>query len=230
MKSEVLGNPQELAARAVELLIEASIEAIEARGRFNWAVSGGSTPRLMLELLSVSTELDWSKTHLFQVDERIAPEGSDQRNATMLSQALLTDEFLQNNKPAGIHLMPVNAPSEQEGAAEYSKLLLEQLGEPPIFDLVQLGLGSDGHTASLIPDDPILDVEDRTVAISQVYQGTQRMSLTWPVLDKARQLLWVVGGESKQEAVKQLIDRDPAIPGSLPSQDRAMLLLDEAAS
>lgn len=230
MEVDLKPDSEAVAQRAVEILVETSKTAIEERGVFNWAVSGGSTPRRMLELLSETDDLDWSKTHLFQVDERIAPEGSPQRNATMLDEALLTETFLSLNSPAGIHLMPVNASPISQGVADYSDELSAQLGESTVFDLVQLGLGGDGHTASLIPGDPILDEMSSSVGVSQEYQGTKRMSLTRPILDCARVLLWVVAGESKQEAVRQLLERDQAIPGSLLNQEHAVLVLDQAAA
>lgn len=229
MNVEVLADGEALAARAVEVVIAASAEAIEHRGVFVWAVSGGSTPRRMLELLSERTDLDWSCTHLFQVDERIAPDGSGDRNATMLDTALLTDTFLEHNTPAGVHLMPVTADDVEAACGEYAALMDATAGSPVVFDLVQLGMGSDGHTASLIPGDPILDIDDVDVATTGAYQGRNRMSFTWPVLDRAKQLLWVIGGESKQEAVQQFLNNDPAIPATLPTQARAVVLLDEAA-
>lgn len=230
MQVEVLVDGEALAQRAVELVVAAAEQAIEERGAFIWAVSGGSTPRRMLELLSERTDLDWSRSHLFQVDERVAPDGSDDRNASMLHSALLTESFLANNSPAGIHLMPVTAPDLETAAAEYATLIDSLAGSPVVFDLIQLGMGSDGHTASLIPDDPILGVEDVDVAMSQPYQGRVRMSFTWPILDRAKQLLWVVGGESKREAVRLLLDNDPSIPATLPTQARATVLLDSDAA
>ena len=226
---EVLADGEALARRAVDVLVEASVRAIEERGVFVWAVSGGSTPRRMLELLSERTDLDWSSTHLFQVDERIAPDGSNDRNATMLDTALLTETFLERNTPAGIHLMPVTADDLDAAATAYGELMDSHAGSPMVFDVVQLGMGGDGHTASLIPGDPILEVDDVDVALTGEYQGRRRMSFTWPVLDRAKQLLWVVGGESKQVAVQQFLSNDPAIPATLPTQARATVLLDEAA-
>jgi len=227
---EVLADSEALAERAVEHLLAAAAAAIDERGKFVWAVSGGSTPRRMLELLSERDDLDWSRTHLFQVDERVAPDGDSDRNATMLDTELLTDSFRSRHTPAGIHLMPVTADDLEAACAEYAGLIDEVTGSPAVFDVVQLGMGSDGHTASLIPDDPILAVDGRDVAMSDLYQGRIRMSLTWPVLDRAKQLLWVIGGESKVGAVRQFLDNDPSIPATLPTQARAVVLLDEAAN
>ena len=148
----------------------------------------------------------------------------------MLDTALLTEEFLASNSPAGIHLMPVTNDDLEAAAGTYASLMDEHAGSPVVFDLVQLGMGSDGHTASLIPDDPILAVDDVDVALTGEYQGRRRMSFTWPVLERAKQLLWVVGGESKQGAVKLFLDNDPSIPATLPTQARATVLLDSAAA
>ncbi len=232
MNVEVLADGEALAERAVEFIVDAAARAIDERGQFVWAVSGGSTPRRMLQLLSERRDLDWSRTHLFQVDERVAPDGHADRNATMLDVELLTDEFREHNQPAGIWLMPDMARGEDLEFATrlYEEQMDEVTGTPVVFDLIQLGMGSDGHTASLIPDDPILDVDDRDVAMSEEYQGRIRMSLTWPVLDRAKELLWVIGGESKRPAVQLFLDNDPRIPATLPTQARATVLLDEAAN
>lgn len=227
---EVLADAELLAARAVDVVVAAAAVAIDERGVFVWAVSGGTTPRRMLELLSERRDLDWTRTHLFQVDERLAPDGDPDRNATMLEEALLTERFRQENEPAGVWFMPVTDDDPEKAAADYATALDSIAGSPVVFDLIQLGLGSDGHTASLVPDDPILEIDQLDVAITGLYQGRRRMSLTWPVLDRAKELLWVVGGESKQQAVQQFLDNDPSMPATLPTQARATVLLDRAAS
>lgn len=230
MDVEVLVDGEALAERAVEHLVRAAAGAIEERGRFVWAVSGGTTPRRMLELLSERDDVDWGRTHLFQVDERVAPDGDPDRNATMLDTALLTDAFTARNQLGGLWLMPVTDDDLDAACARYGESMNSVTGSPVVFDLIQLGMGGDGHTASLIPGDPILDVSDRDVAMSDVYQGRIRMSLTWPVLDRAKELLWVIGGASKVDAVQQFFDADPAIPATLPTQARATVLLDQAAN
>ena len=227
---EVLADGEALAARSVEVILEAATNAMDERGKFVWAISGGTTPRRLLELLSERTDLDWSRTHLFQVDERIAPDGSDDRNASMLDTALLTEDFLAHNEPAGIHLMPVTDDDLNVACTKYAALMDNHAGSPVVFDLVQLGMGSDGHTASLIPNDPILAIDDVDIALTGEYQGRRRMSFTWPVLERAKQLLWVIGGESKQGAVKLFLDSDSSIPATLPTQARATVLLDTAAA
>lgn len=230
MNVEVLADSEALAERAVEVVVQVGSRAIDERGMFVWAVSGGSTPRRMLELLSERRDLDWSRTHLCQVDERLARDGDPDRNATMLTEALLTPGFLAHNQPAGIWWMPVTDDDPEAAAEAYAELLDALSGHPLVFDLIQLGMGSDGHTASLVPDDPILSVEDKDVALTAEYNGRRRMSLTWPVLDRAKELLWVIGGSSKQEAVRLFLDNDPSIPATLPTQARATVLLDLEAA
>lgn len=230
MNVEVLADGEALAERAVEVVIRAAAAAIDERGLFVWAISGGTTPRRLLELLSERRDLDWARTHLFQVDERLAPDGDPDRNATMLDEALLTKSFASIHSPAGIWLMPVTADDPDTAAADYGRSIDAVAGSPVVFDLIQLGMGSDGHTASLVPGDPILDVTEVDVALSDTYNGRRRMSLTWPVLDRAKELLWVIGGESKRKAVRQFLDNDPTIPATLPTQARATVLLDAAAA
>lgn len=181
----------------VELTAEA---AIADRGRFNFAVSGGTTPWRMLELLSES-RLNWTKTSLFQVDERIAPTGSRQRNLTHL---VLTLPLICQ---AAIRPMPVGADDLVTAASGYEYSL------PDRFDLVHLGMGPDGHTASLIPDDPILDVTDRQIAMTTGdYQGTRRMSLTYKAINRAHKVMFLVTGDGKEEALGKLLAGDPSIP------------------
>jgi len=199
------------AARIVELTAEA---AIADRGRFNFAVSGGTTPWRMLELLSES-RLNWSKTSLFQVDERIAPTGSPDRNLTHL---VLTLPLVCQ---AAIRPMPVGADDLVTAAAGYEYSL------PDRFDLVHLGLGPDGHTASLVPGDPVLDVKDRQVAITRgEYQGTRRMSLTYKAIDRARRVMFLVTGEGKEDALARLLAGDPSIPAGRVSNPETTVVTD----
>jgi 6-phosphogluconolactonase len=199
------------AARIVEMVADA---AIADRGRFNFAVSGGKTPWRMLELLSES-ELNWTRTSLFQVDERIAPTGSMQRNLTHL---VLTLPLICQ---AAIRPMPVGADDLATAASGYEYSL------PDRFDLIHLGLGPDGHTASLIPDDPILEVSDRQVAITTgEYQDTRRMSLTYKAINRARQILFLVTGEGKEEALDKLKSGDGSIPAGRIANPNITLVTD----
>jgi 6-phosphogluconolactonase len=191
----------ETAAREAASFVEASAaEAIAERGQFFFGVSGGKTPWKMLELLA-DGGMDWSKTSLFQVDERIAPTGSPERNLThlVLSLPLVCQ--------AAIRPMPVGADDLETAASNYDYSLPER------FDLVHLGLGPDGHTASLIPNDAVLNVSDRAVALTAgQYQGTRRMTLTYPPIDRARKLLFLVTGEGKEDALGRLLAGDESIP------------------
>ncbi len=199
MKEEIVTDAEAAALRGAELIALAAGAAIEARGAFSLAVSGGHAPWRMFELLGTH-ELDWDAIEVFQVDERIAPEGDDDRNLTHLLASL---------PPAGaarVRPMPVNDPDLEAAAAGYA----EQL--PTELDLVHLGLGPDGHTASLIPGDPVLDVDDRLVALTGEYQGRRRMTLTYPAIEAARSVLWLVTGADKPEGLAKLRAGDPSIP------------------
>lgn len=223
MQLEMVEDKEALAVRATDVIAESAAVAIADSGSFSLAVSGGSTPKRMLELLAERTDIEWPKVHLFQVDERIAPAGADDRNVNMLLP-LLDAVTLGSFWP-----MEVEAANLDESAGSYAAKLAAVGGLPPKLDLIQLGLGSDGHTASLIPDDPVLKVEARDVAVTGEYQGRRRMTLTWPVLDRAKAQLWLVAGVSKREALQQLLTGDASIPATLPTLERALVLADRAA-
>jgi 6-phosphogluconolactonase/glucosamine-6-phosphate isomerase/deaminase len=155
---------------------------------------------------------------IFQVDERVAPDGDPDRNLTHLK------ESLPPMATVDVRPMPVTAPDLEQGAAEYARSL------PEAFDLVHLGLGPDGHTASLVPGDPVLRVTDRLVAVTGVYQGRRRMTLTYPVLEHAPSVLWLVTGADKTEALRRLRAGDPGIPASRISTENALLVADQAAA
>lgn len=200
MVTKSVADAEAAASEAARIIEVAAIAAINERGIFNLAVSGGKTPWRTLEILADSS-LNWSKTSLFQVDERIAPTGSPDRNLThlVLSLPLMCQ--------AAIRPMPVGAKDLETAARSYEYSL------PDRFDLVHLGLGPDGHTASLVPGDPVLDVTDRGVALTVgEYQGTRRMTLTYPPLNAARKVLFLVTGDGKEDALKRLIAKDPGIP------------------
>src|SRR5262249_21938071 len=152
-------------------------------GRFTLAVSGGHTPWQMLRALA-REEVPWDRLYLAQVDERVAPAGDPDRNLTHLRESLLSQVQM---RPEQVCAMPVERSDLSdlaEAATSYANALRQIAGTPPVLDLVHLGLGPDGHTASLVPGDPVLDVADRDVALTGVYQGRRRMTLTYPVLDR----------------------------------------------
>jgi 6-phosphogluconolactonase len=213
---EVSPDAAAVAARAASYVAAQAREAVSARGRFTFAVSGGKTPWAMFAELA-SEDVPWADVELFQVDERVAPEGDPDRNLTHLRQSI-------GDAPARVHPMPVNDPSLDAAAAEYAAVL------PQRFDLVHLGLGPDGHTASLVPGDPVLEVTDALVAVTQPYQGHRRMTLTYPALTRADQLLWLVTGSDKQDALAKLLAGNESIPAGRVLATHSLVLADAAAA
>ena len=226
MKLEVLSDVESVARHAAEVIAAEARAAVKARGRFAVAISGGRTPWVMLRALS-SLDVPWENVHVLQVDERIAPDGHADRNLTHLRASLLAPA---RPGPAQIHAMPVESADLDEAAARYAQTLVDIAGSPPVLDLVHLGLGADGHTASLVPGDPVLDVTDADVALTGLYQGRRRMTLTYPVLNRARRVLWLITGEDKAAMLVRLRRGDPAIPAGRVRQDHAMVLADRAAA
>lgn len=226
MRTQVLPDAEAVAAQAAEVIREAAQEAVASRGQFILAVSGGKTPWRMLRLLTTK-DLPWPAVQVLQVDERIAPAGHPDRNSTQLEEILLTDAPL---RPTQIHLMPVESDDPEIGARDYEALLNKLAGTPPMLDLVHLGLGADGHTASLVPNDPVLEVKDSAVAVTGSYQGRRRMTLTFPVLNRTSQILWVVTGSEKAPMLGRLLKQDPQIPAGRVNAERALVLADEAAA
>jgi len=226
MNIEVLSDADAVARRAAVFIAEAARTAVGARGRFVFAVSGGRTPWVMLRALA-REDVPWPAVEIVQVDERAAPEGHPDRNLTHLRESLLEQAPLA---PGQIHAMPVEAEDLHAAARAYGDTLRRLIGPSGRLDLVHLGLGPDGHTASLIPGSPALEVSDAPVAVTDVYQGRRRMTLTFPVLDNARQVLWVVTGEDKREMLPRLRDGDAAIPAGRVASHAAVVLTDRAAA
>jgi 6-phosphogluconolactonase len=213
---EILADAEAVARRGAEVVSAQARAAVAERGRFTFAVSGGRTPWAMFAHLA--GKMPWEKVTIYQVDERVAPDGDPDRNLTQLERSL------PPGGAADVRGMPVESGDLEEAAAAYASAL------PPAFDLVHLGLGPDGHTASLVPGDPVLDVVDRDVAITGAYQGRQRMTLTYPVLNRARQVLWLVTGADKVDALQRLRDGDRSIPAGRVETREALILADEAAT
>ena len=226
MRIDVLADAEGVAKRAAAVIAEEARAAVAARGRFLLAVSGGKTPWILLRALA-GEAVPWEHVHVVQVDERVAPSGHPDRNLTHLRETLLEHAPL---RPWQIHAMPVDAPDLEAAAASYARTLREIAGTPPVLDLALLGLGADGHTASLVPGDPVLKVADRDVAITGVYQGRRRMTLTYPMLDRSRNILWVVTGVEKVPMLKRLQDGDASIPAGRIRRDPARILADRAAA
>jgi len=226
MKTEVLADAESVALKAAAIIAEEARSAVAERGRFIMAVSGGRTPWMMLRALS-DQDMPWDRLQVVQVDERVAPSGHQDRNLTHLQESLLGHAPLSADR---IHAMPVEASDLEAAAAQYISTLQKIAGLPPVLDLIHLGLGSDGHTASLIPGDPVLNVMQADVALTGIYQGRRRMTLTYPILNRAGRLLWVVTGSEKSAALARLRDGDRSIPAGLVRRDQAFVLADRAAA
>jgi 6-phosphogluconolactonase len=226
MKLKAFANADSVAREAAAIVAAEARAAITARGSFVMAVSGGHTPWLMLRALA-GEDVPWEGVHVVQVDERVAPAGDTDRNLTHLRESLLAKGSL---RPQQIHAMPVEAPDLDSAAARYAATLQEIAGSPPVLDLVHLGLGPDGHTASLVPGDPVLQVTDADVALTGVYQGRRRMTLTYPILNRSRRVLWLVTGKDKAEMVGRLYAGDTSIPAGRVQRERALILADRAAA
>jgi 6-phosphogluconolactonase len=216
---EVPGDERAAARRAAELIAEAGATAAAERNVFELAMSGGRSPWAMLAILGELEQMPWDRTELFQVDERIDSPGSQDRNLTHMVLGLSMDH------QAALRPMPVTQRDLDGAAREYETAL------PDRFDLIHLGLGPDGHTASLVPDDPVLAVSDRRVAMTGgSYQGHPRMTLTYPELESARRILWLVTGADKQEALAKLLAGDESIPAGRVRNEEMVVVADEAAA
>ena len=226
MEIEILPDADSVAQRGAAIVAGEARAAVAARGQFVVAVSGGSTPWRMLRALA-GEEIPWEGVHVVQVDERVAPAGHPDRNLTRLRENLLGHTPL---RPERIHAMPVESSDLEASAAQYAQTLREIAGSPPVLDLVHLGLGPDGHTASLVPGDPALAVTGADVALTGVYQGRRRMTLTYPVINRSRRVLWLVTGSGKAGMLRRLRDADPSIPAGRILGDRALVLADRAAA
>jgi 6-phosphogluconolactonase len=226
VKIEVHADEDAVARKAAAIIAADGRAAVTSRGRFIVAVSGGRTPWLMLGALA-EEQLPWKHVHVAQVDERAAPAADPDRNLAHLRESLLDRVPL---RPDHIHAMPVEAADLDRAAEQYARTLRDVAGSPPVLDLVHLGLGPDGHTASLVPGDPVLDVTEADVAATGPYQGRRRMTLTFPIINRSRLVLWLVTGREKAETLVRLRDADRSIPASRVRQDRALILADRAAA
>ena len=216
LQIEILPDAASVAERGAAHVAERAQAAIADHGRFTFAVSGGRTPGAMFAHLV--GKVPWEKVTIYQVDERVAPYGDLDRNLTHLQRSL------PPGGAADIRAMPVGAHDLEAAADDYARSL------PEAFDLIHLGLGTDGHTASLVPGDPVMDVMDRKVAVTGEYQGHRRMTLTYPTLNAARQVLWLVTGEDKVDALRRLRAGDPSIPGGRVAAASQLIIADAAAA
>lgn len=224
-KWHVSETADDAAADAARTIARQIRLAVEARGFCTLAFSGGRSPEAIFVALA-REPLPWESVHVFQVDERAAPDGSKDRNWTGLQASLLERVSI----PArNLHPMPVTGASLEESARQYALELETVCGEPPVLDVVHLGLGSDGHTASLVPGDPVLSEEAADVAPTQVYQGNRRLTLTFPCLRRARQLLWFATGAGKADMLQRLEQGDQEIPAGRLGHTRNLIFTDRAA-
>jgi 6-phosphogluconolactonase len=216
---KILPDADAASRYAAEAVAAAGQDAVEARGEFELALSGGKTPWAMIGLLGEMKGMPWEEAHIYQVDERVAPPGDDARNLTHLVQMLSIDH------QAALRPMPVTSRDLELSAAEYEVHVPERL------DLVHLGLGPDGHTASLVPGDSVLEVDDRRVAMTgALYQGHLRMTLTYLALTAARQILWLTLGEGMREPLAKLLAGDKSIPAGRVENENMLVVCDEAAA
>jgi len=213
---EVLADGDSVARRGAAYVAQKAREAVVRRGKFAFAVSGGRTPWAMFAHLR-EEEMPWAQTAIFQVDERIAPDGDPDRNLTHLLESL-------GAAPATVQAMPVTDPDLEAAAERYAAEL------PARFDLVHLGLGDDGHTASLVPGDPVLEVRDRLVGLTGDYRGRRRMTLTYAALAQADQLLWLVTGADKAEPLAKLLAHDRSIPAGRVEASASLIVADREAA
>jgi 6-phosphogluconolactonase len=226
MRVVVHDSADDVAKRAASMIADEARIAVLVRRRFVMAVSGGRTPWAMLRALA-DESVPWEHVHVVQVDERVAPSGDPDRNLTHLRESLLDVVRLP---PEQLHAMPVEDSDLNAAANQYGKLLQRLAGIPAVLDLVHLGLGPDGHTASLVPGDPVLDVTDADVAMTGVYQSRTRMTLTYPIINRARRILWVVTGADKAGPLARLCARDASIPAGRVAQEHAEVFADQAAA
>jgi 6-phosphogluconolactonase len=225
MRIEVYSDDESTAQAAAKYIAAEASSAVAARGRFVMAVSGGRTPWIMLRALATE-DLPWDHIHVVQVDERVAPAGDSDRNLTHLLESLAHSPI----RPEQIHAMPVESLDLEAGVAQYAATLRDIAGSPPVLDLVHLGLGPDGHTASLVPGDAVLNISDADVALTGEYQHRRRMTLTYPMINRARRILWLATGSEKASALSRLRQSDLSIPAGKISQERAVIFADQATT
>jgi len=225
MQVLVLPDAAAAATKAADFVADAAGVAIRKRGRFLMALSGGSTPWLMLTRLA-ALAVDWSRVHVFQVDERVSPDGDSNRNWTHINAVFLSKVSIPAEQ---VHPMPVTRGDLREAAAAYAEQLRQVAGVPPKLDLVHLGLGLDGHTASLVPNDSVLLVRDAEVAVTDDYQSHRRLTLTFQALNRARNVLWLTTGSDKHEVLSRLLSGDTSIPAGRVRGVRATVFADTGA-
>jgi 6-phosphogluconolactonase len=203
------------AARDIAAMLRA---AADNRGTANVAFSGGSNAQPMLEALAAE-DVPWARAHVYQVDERVAPDAHPDRNAVILQSALLDKVAIPESN---VHLMPVAEPDLEGAAPAYGASL-------PRFDVLHMGIGEDGHTASWPPGDPVIDVRHQRVAIVGPFNGRLRMTITPAVVDTAHDIVFLVTGASKRPALERMLAGDPTIPATHVPGERTVVHADRDA-
>lgn len=226
LRVEQHADSSDTARAAARCIAEQADLAVRERGRFAIALSGGRTPGEMLKALA-GMPLPWPSVHVFQVDERVAPDGDAARNLEQIRITLIETGALAREN---LHPMPVEDADLEEASARYAARLEQWSGSPPVVDVVHLGLGDDGHTASLVPGDPALECKSQDVAMTDRYRGHRRMTLTLPALDRARQRLWLATGADKSAMLARLIAGDESVPAGRVTHREAIVFTDRAAS
>jgi 6-phosphogluconolactonase len=219
------GSPDDVATAGAEFIHMRAVEAIGERNQFTFALSGGSTPWRMLSKLAAH-DIAWDRVKIFQVDERVAADGDPERNLVHIQEEFADRISLP---PENLYAMPVVSEDLDAAARQYEDKLTEEAGASPVLDVIHLGLGGDGHTASLVPGDPVLNTADRDVDITKPYGGRQRMTLTYPIINRARHILWLITGEAKADMLRRTILADRDIPAGRVSQGQATIVADAAA-
>ena len=222
----VFANAETVAREAAKFIAEMARQTVNDQGRFLMAVSGSRTPWQMFKNLS-QENIPWKDVHLFQVDERLAPSGHADRNLTHLQACLLNHSPID---PEHIHAMPVENGVLDTMAGNYIQTLQKIAGNPPVLDLVHLGMGIDGHTASLVPGDPVLEMMDTDVALTRPYQGRRRLTFTFPIINRSRCILWLITGGGKFEMLNRLREADESIPAGQVCMSKAIVLVDKEAA
>ena len=226
MKIEIFDNADLAAQKAADFIASEARHVVALRGRFILAVSGGRTPWKMLRALA-DKDVPWEGMHILQVDERIAPEGDSERNMTHIRGNLLLHSPLPFEN---IHAMKVNEDDPEAGADSYAGTIRDLAGPQAIIDLIHLGLGADGHTASLIPGDPVLNLTGKDVAATGIYQGRRRLTLTYPIINRARKILWLITGSEKNEMFQRFLSGDISVPAGRISREQAIIIADKEAA
>lgn len=226
MRLEVSKTPAAAAQVAARLIATVLGIALGRRTRASLALSGGTSPVPMLKALA-EEPLDWTAIHVYQVDERVVARGDSARNLGVLDEILVWRGPLPRRN---LHPMWVDRADLSDAADAYAQELKQIAGDPPILDIVHLGLGTDGHTASLFPGDPAVAVREHSVALTAAHQGYRRMTLTLPVLSRARSIVWFVTGADKAGVVADLYAGGAPVPAGRVSRRRAVLVADQAAA